>query len=360
MSRLGKSTGGALALAALLALLGPREAAAVKLEASEDVYVDLRYLLQPHVVLSNDPTASPAFGSDFYLRRSRIMLAGQVSPFVRFLMEADMPDWGKGGDWSNPEFAVQDAVVSFDVHEAFKVSVGMLRIPFVHQSKQDAGTLHTLDYHGSVLRSPAGVLGRDNGVEFRGLVAGGRLDYRVAITNGVTGTPHDIPRFSGRLAVNLADPEPGLTYGGTYLGEKKVVSFGAAFDVQPEAFGGADAYFAFGGDLFLDVPMNKNRLSGQLAYVYRGGSANPDAGMGLLFDLGYAIGKLEPLIAVDWSMPRGAAGDDDHLIGGHVGLNWWLVGHRASIKIDLGIVKESGESMSNAARVATIQTQLLL
>ena len=51
---------------------------------------------------------------------------------------------------------------------------------------------------------------------------------------------------------------------------------------------------------------------------------------------------------------------DDHLFGGHVGLNWWLIGHRASIKFDLGIVKEPGEGISDAARVATIQTQLLL
>jgi len=344
----------------LATLLAPVEAGAVKIEAREDVFVDVRYLLQPYVVLSNDPTASPAFTSDFYIRRSRIILGGQVSPFVSFFMETDMPNWGKGGDWSNPTFFVQDALVSFNVHEAFKVSVGMLLIPFVHQAKQGATSLHTLDYHGALIRYPAGKVWRDNGVEFRGILAGGRIDYRVAITNGVTGTPHDIPRFSGRVAVNFAEAESGLFYGGTYLGKKKVVSLGAAFDAQPEAFGGADAYYAFGGDFFLDLPLGKNRLSGQVNYVYYGGSANPDAGMGVLFDLGYAIGKLEPLVAVDWFMPRGAAGGDDHLFGGHVGLNWWLIGHRASIKFDLGIVKEPGEGISDAARVATIQTQLLL
>ncbi|MDP7111329.1 MAG: hypothetical protein QGH45_05170, partial [Myxococcota bacterium] len=326
----------------------------------EDVFVDVGYLLQPHLVLGNDPTAAPEFTSDFYLRRSRLMLGGQVSPFVSFFVATDMPNWGKGGDWSNPDLLVQDAVVSFGAHEAFRVSVGMLLIPFVHQAKQDPGTLHTLDFHDAVLRSPTGVARRDNGIEFRGLLAGGRLDYRVAITNGVAGTPHDIPRLSGRVAVNFADAEPGLFLGGTHLGDKKVVSIGAAFDAQPEAFGGADAYYAFGGDFFLDVPMGGNRLSSQVNYVYYGGSANPDAGMGVLFDLGYAIGKLEPLVAVDWFMPRGAAGGDDHLFGGHVGLNWWLIGHRASIKLDLGIVKEPGEGISNAARVATIQTQLLL
>ena len=229
------------ALALLFTLVPAGPAGAVKIEASEDVFVDVRYLLQPHVVLSNDPAASPAFTSDFYIRRSRIILGGQVSPFVSFFMETDMPNWGKGGDWSNPTFFVQDALVSFDVHEAFKVSVGMLLIPFVHHAKQGATSLHTLDYHGGMVRYPAGKVWRDNGVEFRGILAGGRLDYRVAITNGVTGTPHDIPRFSGRLALNLADAESGLFYGGTYLGKKKVVSFGAAFDVQPEAFGGSDA-----------------------------------------------------------------------------------------------------------------------
>jgi len=347
----------------VLALTGAAvsPARAVKLEASEDVFLDIHYLLQPHVQFGHHPGETPDLVSDFYIRRSRIILMGQVSPFVKFFMETDQPNWGKGGDWT-PEFMVQDAFVAFEIHDAIKIDVGMLLLPFVHHAHQGAVNLHTLDYHAALVRYPADShkVWRDMGVGFRGLLANDHVGYRISVTNGVPGAVHevaDIPRFCGRLEYHAFDAEGGFFHGGTYLGKKKILSLGAAFDVQPNAFGDSSHYYAFGGDVFLDVPMKKNRLSGQVNYVYYGGADNPTAGMGVLFDLGYAIGKIEPLIAVDWFMPRGAADSfGDHLFGGHVGLNWWLHGHNASIKLDLGMVRDAGV----LDKVATIQTQLFI
>jgi hypothetical protein len=350
-----------LALVAGLAVAVVCPAHAVKLEASEDVYVNVRFLVQPWVQLDNDPLTDPALETNFYLRRTRLILLGQVSPYVSFFMETDQPNWGKDGDWS-PELFIQDAFVSFDLHEAFHVATGLLLIPFVHQTRQGATSLHTLDYHSALVRYPAGshLVWRDPGVEIRGLVANKHLDYKVAITEGVPGTEHDVPRFSGRLQANLFDAEEKFFYGGTYLGKKKILSAGVAFDVQPEAFGD-DPYYAFGGDIFLDMPVgDRNRISGQLDVVYYGGVGNPMAGFGTMFDFGVGIGKIEPIIALDWFMPRGASTFTDHYFGPHAGVNWWIKGHNVNIKFDFGLIKAEGRDFRDASRVWTIQTQLLL
>ena len=360
-----------LCAAAAFAILGAaRPAEAVKLEVAPDYFVKLHYLMQPYVQFTNNPNGAVDLESDFFLRRSRIILSGQVSRWVKFFMETDSPNWGKDGNW-NPNFFVQDAWVEFDIMPEFKINVGMLLIPFIHQSRQGATTLHTLDYHGAMVKYPVGshMVWRDMGVEFRGIVANA-LDYRVAITNGVAGVGDDIPRFSGRVAWNFFDPEPAYYYAGTYLGKKRVLALGAAFDLQPDAINGKDLYYALGVDLFWDLPFtNGNRLSGQAAFVYYNGYAGTvggvpatvDAqGMGLLFDIGYAIGDWEPMIGFDWFKPNDNASDlkDQHLEI-HVGLAYWLHGHNANIKLDLALVKGVGLDFGDATRMATLQTQVL-
>lgn len=355
-------------------------AQAVKLEAAPDYFVDLKLLAQPWMQLTNDPTAksgTPDLTTDFFMRRTRIILAGQVSKWVSFFAETDTPNWGKGGDWTKPDFIIQDAFVTFNVHEAFLIDVGMILPPFVHQTRQGATSLHTLDYHTDVIKFPVGKGWRDAGIEFRGLLVNKKIDYRVSITNGAAGTEDDIPRFSGRVAYNFMDAEEAFFYGGTYLGAKKILSIGAGFDVQPDGvfteiaapagspegtaatkdFG---TYFAFGGDVFWDLPLKGgNRVSGQVDFVYYGGDKNPNQGMGLLFDIGYAIGVWEPIIAVDWFKPKDASEFKDQFLGAHIGLAWWLQGHNANVKLDLALLKHAGRDFGDASRVLTVQTQLM-
>lgn len=366
-------------VAALFALaLGSfvsRPAAAFELKVSDDYFAKLDFLMQPQVQLSHDPKKGPEGGpdlaSDFFVRRTRLLLFGQVSKWVSFFFETDSPNWGKAGKWT-PEFYVQDAFVTFNVDPAFRVDVGMLLLPFIHQARQGAINLHTLDYHTELIKYPVGSqkVWRDMGVEVRGIVSG--LDYRFAITNGVAfnagdaaATPavapmnlDDIPRFSGRLAWNFFDVEDGFFYGGTYLGKKKVLAIGAAFDVQPEAFGKDTMQLAIGGDVFFDLPMGGNRLSGQAAFVFYGGDGNPNEGMGALFDIGYAFGDWEPILAVDWFKPEAASDFEGHFLGTHLGLNWWMQGHNANIKLDIGLIKDKGRAFGDASIVGTIQTQL--
>jgi len=338
---------------------------AIKLQADKDIYVDIRCLLQPQFQLVDDRSLDPKFSTDFFLRRSRLILDGQVSKYVGFFFDTDMPNWGKGGKWTDVPFIVQDAVATFNIHEAFKIDAGMLIVPFVHQFRQSAANLHTLDYHSALAKYPEGSnkTWRDMGAEVRGLLFDKHFDYRLMVSNGVDSTEDDIPRFSGRLAYNVFDAEEGFFLGGTYLGKKKVLSIGGAFDIQPQAItASADSrlYAAGGGDIFLDYPVGKDRVSGQLDVMYYGARDNPAEGWGFLFDFGYAFDKIEPVIAVDYYMPDGADTFTNMMFGAHVGLNYWLLGHNANIKADLGFVKDAGRGFERAAEILTLQTQVLL
>jgi hypothetical protein len=380
------------ALAALVLvpiLLGSSPAKAVKVEVDKDTFLDFHLLVQPwgqfrYEDLKDDPNVQHGFG-DFYLRRARIMVGGQITKWVSFFAETDQPNWGKGGDWSttNP-FFVQDAYVSFDIHEGFRIVAGMLLIPFIHNAGQGAGTLHNLDYHSDLMKYPlnSNKVWRDSGVMFRGLLLNKKIDYRIAITNGVQdyaemikgsataptvfAATGECPRFSGRLAYNFFDAEEGFFLGGTYLGQKKVLSLGFAYDTQPGVYGPKHNYWATGGDIFVDMPMGKgNRLTGQLDFVGYGGDHNPNRGKGFLFDLGYAMGKIEPLVAVDWYRPEvkvDATFSDfkNDFMGLHVGVNWWYMGHKANVKLDYGQIKSPGYNMGHSASVLTLQTQLFL
>ena len=80
--------------------------------------------------------------------------------------------------------------------------------------------------------------------------------------------------------------------------------------------------------------------------------------MGILFDIGYAFGDIEPIIQVDWFKPEDAEDFKGHFLGSHIGVNWWFKGHNANIKLDLALIKGEDQDIGDGAKVGTIQTQL--
>src|SRR5205807_277870 len=105
--------------------------------------------------------------------------------------------------------------------------------------------------HNAVFGSAASPVGRDAGAELRGLLMDGHIEYRAGLFQGrrnvqipppaAAGAPavtvdrvgsRNSFRVTGRLQLNLLDPETGFFYGGTYLGAKKILSVGGSYDYQ--------------------------------------------------------------------------------------------------------------------------------
>jgi len=343
------------------------DARAAKIQISDSAFLDIHGYMQHWLHMPFDQ--GPSIKTDFYLRRVRLLFSGQIAPNVNFFFGTLNADMGKNGDMSSRTL-IADAWMEFVIADYLKINAGLLKLPFSRHMQQTGAKLHGLDFHGSCLCRYGGIGHRDMGVMARGLLADNKIDYRIAIVDGLEYSPgnpnanppipdtnkNDSPRLVGRVGYNVFDAEPGYFWAGTYLGTKKILTFGASFDIQPGVGGedGDELFSAFAFDAFADIPMGKNGIVSTLNFYSFGAGGMVPKGHGLWADFGYRIDKIEPLIAFEWYSPsEGDAGKRLAFLGG---LNWWIHGHNVNIKFQFGTEKLDGAD--DWANTAIVQGQL--
>jgi hypothetical protein len=293
-------------------------------------------------------SANSGVTHNLYLRRFALQIGGTVLHDFEYFFDSDFADLFKAptGDASlknGPGFQTKDAFVTYKaIGDQLKIDGGLFLPPGSHNSLQGGGSLYAWDFflntyrHSTVYGSTANPYGRDVGVQARGLLFDGALEYRAGVFQGRRETPTDTKaasrnpfRVAGRVQLNLLDPETGFFYGGTYLGTKKIFSLGASADFQYDDSG---SYRTFGGDAFLDLPAGPGAVTAQVDLVHRNGgeiiSALPKqtfigAEAGYRFE---AI-KLSPIVRFEKRWQDGA--DETDVSGG---LAWWAFGHTSNLK----------------------------
>ncbi|MBN2800490.1 MAG: hypothetical protein JXX28_15220 [Deltaproteobacteria bacterium] len=345
-------------------------AEAAKIQVNDTSFVEVNGYLQNWAVLHLQAPNQEGPGMDFYTRRARIIIKGQATQDVSYMVGLLTSDIGVNGDYTgrtlNP-----DGWIDYKFSPSLKVAFGHMITPF-SRAMQSGSKLYSLDLHGSVFKR-AGAMSsmRDSGVMFHGLLADKKIDYRVGVFDGVVsktgnvvndnGTPddpsddvttsvttglYDTPRVVGRLAYNVFEAEPEIYLAGSYLGKRKVLTFGLSWDVEPGVGVENGLYYAAAFDWLADIPMEDNGLTVLgAAYYYGEGGAMPP-GLALFNDLGYRIGKVNPLVGVEMVMP--SEGDTGKRTAVLPGVNYWIDGHKASIKAQVGAVN------ANAAEDWTI------
>jgi hypothetical protein len=196
----------------------------------------------------------------------RLIMFGDVIKNISFFVETEMPNWGKGGDWSlaSPgvnDFFIQDAFMTFKVVDEFMVDAGMIITPFSRHGYQGAVALNGLDYHSLLIKYPAGSnkIFRDAGIQLRGYIFEKKLQYRLGVFNGaknqvlefeadgktrlkdgdgkevgLKSNPKDYPRFSGHLRYNILGTETDFFSKGIYFPTEPILSIGVSGDFQPD------------------------------------------------------------------------------------------------------------------------------
>jgi hypothetical protein len=184
-----------------------------------------------------------------------------------------------------------------------------------------------------VFLTSGNAVGRDAGVQLRGLLVDGHVEYRVGLFQGLrenrTATNLEARNFfrvTGRVQINLLDAEPGFFYAGTYLGAKKIASIGGSYDFQ-------DKYKYFAADGIVELPAGPGVVTGQVNLAHwDGGTFIPALAKqtALMGEAGYAIAefRLNPILRVERLWPTGGA--DQTRIGG--GVAFWPYGHNNNIK----------------------------
>ncbi len=384
-------------------LICVRSSYAVTVTESKDASTTVKFLLQVQAQAEQNATyTGQGWAGDFFVRRARILLFGNVTPFVNYFVETDEPDYGKRGN-NTPSFFIQDAYITLHLYKnEVKLDTGMLLLPFSHNGRQAASSLLPVDYDISSVfgRYPVNgsVVGRVFGAELSGFVIDGHLNYIFLLSNGVNAqaskitstavlNPSDTKRFTGRLQYNVFDTDDvlGFFYAGTYLGAKRILSVGASYDEEPNSISDDPAnvnftkvgnYSAYDVDVFLDYPIaypsiDSGVLTVQAAYLrYNYDNLNYDDGTafyaeaGYLFPLVVGWGRLEPVIKIDnfASSQTPAGGTYLNFTRYHFGVNYWLKEHQANIKAEYLVDSENGKIAGVNAQsqdIATVQFQIL-
>ena len=236
--------------------------------------------------------------TNFGFRRNRLAFMGGWSDKVSLYVQTEFTDPNVApvdfsGAGFDSNFQLLDAAVRFTFSDAFKLNVGKFKYNLSRENLEACEDPLTLDR--SLFIRTAYVGTRDDGVALWGNLFGDRFQYRVDAMEGrqaVSGTvaPSSNPRYSARGHVTLLDPENGYGYKGTYLGKKKVLTVGAAYQIEPEVTYtdpatklGNEDYQAWTVDGFFEYPLGGGTVTLSGAYekvdlddAYKG--ATPDAG----------------------------------------------------------------------------------
>jgi hypothetical protein len=222
--------------------------------------------------------------NDFMLRRLYLYVEGQVFRGVTFYTHlagdrigqegVDTPGSGLGAG-----FAIRDGWIAYSPFNELKIQAGRMYLPFTRAfGTESTFTLLSLDVpiaQGGVRARtffPSNV-GRDDGMTIWGNVAKGLFQYRVGVFDGQQGpqNPGNHPRTSARISLSPLEPEDRWFNRGNYLGTKKVLSFGAGFDVQEGLKWSNDMqaadYSAWTADIFLDHPVGSSAITFESAYA---------------------------------------------------------------------------------------------
>lgn len=289
-----------------------------------------------------------ATAQNLFFRRLRLLAGGTLNERFSFFLETDSPNLGRGtssGGKGESDLFLQDFVLMYKWSDDQFIDAGMILPALSHNSNQSAASLLATDYgpYSFLASGPTtSRVGRDYGVRARGYVLDDRLEYRLSLLQGARGSDSSNGlRTVGRLVYNVFEPEKGLFYGGTYLGTKRVLSFGASMDRQEE-------YQTTAVDVFWDQPLpggNGVTLQADLMR-YDGDTFFPqfpeqDA---LLVEAGYYFGESRLLPFVQYSsrdFNASATPDQDKI---QVGLGWMFGGHRTNLKLSWAQISTDGAS----------------
>lgn len=241
----------------------------------DEGFVTLNYELQIWTQW-RDNYRSDEVGGDYFdtfLRRNRITLDGYYNDYVGFYAQIEAGNDDKYGDFDRSVY-YRDAYVSVDYLDAMRFMLGRFKNTFSRENLEACLEPLTLDRSINSYTPFAG--SRDTGFAVWGNLFNASAQYRLMIASGRKGdnVPKDPPpRVTARVHYSVFDPEWSYGYRGTYLGNRRILTFGAAYDYQEDAVYGnlpgrtdADDYQAWTVDFFYEEPTALGTFTLSAAY----------------------------------------------------------------------------------------------
>jgi hypothetical protein len=365
-----------LALAAGLALAAPQVLAGPTITFGEEGFLTISYAMQLWGRQQSYTSATDNGKSwDTYLRRNRLLFAGQATDIIGYYVQIEAGNEDKRGE-ADKEIFYRDAYVTADFTDAVRVIAGRFKNTFSRENLEACMEPLSIDRSEIISYTPFGVQGgtRDTGAAVWGNLANAKLQYRVMVADGRQGdeVAKKKPRITGRMHVSLFDPETDYGYLATYLGTRKVLTFGVAYDYQADvAYGNFPArtdlkdYKAWTADAYLEFPTRAGTFTLTGAYFdYSTGNAineSPDPRLPATSELKayyvkgayllpqkVGIGRLQPYFRYEDSDYEVESGLFDQQWRG-VGVNYYINGQNLRLSVEYASVKFDNQHPTNAS-----------
>ncbi len=339
--------------------------------------------LQGWYQVVEDAAPDGSAAADFLIRRAYVYVDGtlpaqHVSIFAHVAGDRigqqglDNPGVGLGTG-----IAVRDAWVAWEPTPAFRVQAGRMFVPFTRAfGTESTFTFLTTDLPtaqggGRGALFYASKVGRDDGVVVWGTPLQGRLQYRIAVMEGVEGTanPSDALRLTGRVAVQFLEPENTWFNRGTYLGTKRVLAFGFGVDRQPDLTATEPPRFdsyAWTLDGFFDHLVGRGAITVEASITHVDGLTQPlefaalapgeDARLGYV-NAGYLLpGQIGPgRVQVFGRWERVYGEGDRDTSAPALGANYLVRGHDVKTTVEWSQIDRHGVAKTQAL---TVQIQV--
>ncbi|MDX2480105.1 MAG: selenite/tellurite reduction operon porin ExtI [Desulfuromusa sp.] len=231
--------------------------------------------------------------TEFNFRRNRLALTGAYGDSFGVYVQTEYNEDNNiqpfgVSDGDNKDFQILDAVFRYRINNSANVWMGKFKYNLTRENLEACEAPLTMD-RSIFIRAPF-VTTRDKGVALWGNLFEDKFQYRFDVMNGRNDSksaPKSNLRYSGRVHVSLLDPEKNYGYKGTYMGKKKVLTIGAAYQLENDvAYAGTDSedYSAWTVDVFAEYPLEDiGTFTASAAYVdydfddaYQDGLPNDD------------------------------------------------------------------------------------
>jgi hypothetical protein len=183
--------------------------------------------------------------NDFYLDQVYVIVSsrGQMTDWLKWQinLNANVPATQVNGaaPLSYPSVGVQDLIAKIEPTPFFNVWVGRMLVAVDRSNLSGPWFINFWLYPGFFgnragppIGLKSGPNGRDQGVTAWGQIGGGMFKYYLAAFNLDARASEVSPLYSGRLNLDLLDPEPGYYHESSYHGDKDIVAIGAGFQYQ--------------------------------------------------------------------------------------------------------------------------------
>ena len=195
---------------------------------------------------------------DFNVDNTRIYMSGQGHPFLGFELNTDINN--AQGFVPAAEMRVLDAVVKMKLTDNVNLWAGRLLPPSDRSNLDGPFFLNVYSFPWTQFGMYNIFQGRDDGAALWGQTGGGQFKWQVGLFDGAPAptTGDDNLMFTGRVVLNLLDPEPGYYNASTYYGEKEILALGMSLFHQQDVSGTAAdprAYTAWNLDFLFETTL---------------------------------------------------------------------------------------------------------